>query len=584
MVPATSPSALQADLIRVDYALNSMRDAGFDLSTAGGEIVDNSIEGKATSIRIRTVEGQIPQGQKSTKAIVQIAFADNGIGIPHEILANSLTLGFSTRYNERNGLGRFGVGMKLASISQARRVDIYTQPLGDSHYYHAYLDLDEVASGKQTHIQARPVENYPPEFADLMQVHKKETPFESGTLVIWSKVDRLTGGGRYGSSLDEYLQEFTKFLARAYRKFIDSSLSIELNGREITLHDPLFLLDTPRAAQALKSVGENPESKATVLEETDFEIDGHKVHVTVTVYPEGVRRTRGKGGMEERLGEAFKSLYIPENEGRVSILRHGREIYYDIIPRLFPGGVQFMDRFIGVEIAFPAALDEYFQVRHVKRGAEPVSKLRQQVRQTIDRPIRAARQAIQATWDETARQDRDGSKDHQQAQEAVQQAEQTSPRGRAGSDLSPAETEQLVMELLADLIIDPVAEPERAHEIRARIKELPITLVDGGWPGKELIEITHLNGKAIVRFNHRHLFMKEVYQPVQAAAKRDSIEPDEALRLLRRVEIALDVMFMAYAKAENMHAHPDVYDDLRSYWGQFTQAYIREALASEQME
>jgi hypothetical protein len=59
-----------------------------------------------------------------SKAISQVAWfavADNGAGIPETILADVLTVGFSTRYGSRDSIGRFGVGFKLASISQARR-------------------------------------------------------------------------------------------------------------------------------------------------------------------------------------------------------------------------------------------------------------------------------------------------------------------------------------------------------------------------------------------------------------------------------------------------------------------------------
>lgn len=44
------------------------------------------------------------------------------------------------------------------------------------------------------------------------------------------------------------------------------------------------------------------------------------------------------------------------------------------------------------------------------------------------------------------------------------------------------------------------------------------------------------------------------------------------IELARRTETALDILFLAYAQAENMHNDPTVFDDLRSYWGQFTQA------------
>lgn len=46
-------------------------------------------------------------------------------------------------------------------------------------------------------------------------------PIESGTLIIWFKIDRLMNEGKYGNSVSESLQDLNKFLARAYRKFID---------------------------------------------------------------------------------------------------------------------------------------------------------------------------------------------------------------------------------------------------------------------------------------------------------------------------------------------------------------------------
>lgn len=68
-------------------------------------------------------------------------------------------------------------------------------------------------------------------------------PFESGTLIIWSKIDRLMNEGKYGNSISEPLQDLTKFLARAYRKFIDKGLVIQLDDKILDLYDPLMLLD-----------------------------------------------------------------------------------------------------------------------------------------------------------------------------------------------------------------------------------------------------------------------------------------------------------------------------------------------------
>lgn len=84
------PNQLKGDLVSVDAALESMRDSGFDLPTAVGEVVDNSIESTARHIKIKTgfLKGK-------TKVINEIAFSDDGFGICPDILHNVLTIGLS---------------------------------------------------------------------------------------------------------------------------------------------------------------------------------------------------------------------------------------------------------------------------------------------------------------------------------------------------------------------------------------------------------------------------------------------------------------------------------------------------------
>jgi hypothetical protein len=469
-------------------------------------------------------------------------------------------------------------------------VKIYTKPLGDEHCYHAYLDLDEVSKGLQTLIKAEIVNAFPSEYSNLMQYPqginhpKKGEPFESGTLVVWSKVDRLIDGGNYGSGIQERINELTKFLARAYRIFIDKGFYIELNGKHITLYDPLFLLKNLKVIENF-----DKDLKADILDEGVIKIDGHKVDVKVTLYPKEFRQLKGLGGREKNPvtkaeDSRFRGLYIRDNEGRISIVRNGREIYYDIVPKLLPYGVQDIDRFIGIEVSFPAALDEYLQVRHVKRGAEPVTKLREELKKFLEKPIKAARKNIREVWKDTEIAERNKARQHQFAEEAVQRAEKSLPDGRGGLKVDTQTQEKFLEDLILDLGIDPKQNPEQAEEVKQRVQEFPITIVDHGWPGKELFEITHLNGKATVRINHRHPFIQQVYDPLKDLASRDSstVTTEEAIEIAKKAEIGLDILFMAYAKAENMSSDPDnMYGDLRSYWGQHAQAYTREALSDK---
>lgn len=557
-----------AEIVQVDKALESYRDAGYDLTAAAGELVDNSIDwGKASIVRIR------PRWDENRKRIEKMGFADDGVGIPVDILSQVLSLGFSSGYGSRGGLGRFGVGLKLATLAIAPRVDIYTKRADSDAVWHTYLDLDEIKEGAQTLIEAQECDGFPEEFADLME--DEGEPFASGTLIVWSKIDRLEEGGRYGQANRERMQELLRFLSRAYRRFIDNGLGLELDGRPITLHDPLFLLPNPRVIDRF-----GPDVTATIVDRATIEIEDSRVEVTVTLLPEVFRHHRGKGGRADRSGGAFSDLYIPDNEGKISFLRQGREINYDLVARMLPGGKKEIDRFIGIEVSFPAALDEYFQVRNVKRGVVPVSKLREELRKFLDKPVRAARKEIRQHWNAVDAKESATNPEHDLAEEAVDRAEESTPRGRAGEGIGPEEADQLLDHLLDETLGEDAGAAERS-ETKERLQKRSISILDGGWPGKELMEITHLNGKAVIRLNTQHPFVTAIYSELKALADRDAteVEGSEAIELARRTKLAIDLLLMGYAKAENVSPSPEEkYGELRSDWGRFTSTYLREAL------
>jgi anti-sigma regulatory factor (Ser/Thr protein kinase) len=561
-----------APLTQAEHALESSRDSGFDLSAAAGELVDNSYEAGARHVRIKTIRDK-------TGSILELGVADDGLGIPPDLLASVLSLGFSTRYNSRESLGRFGMGLKLASLSQAQRVEVHTKVKGDDRVFSTYLDLSEVRSGTQKDLTVAEDTTWPGEFAGLMADPVSKEPFGSGTLVVWRKIDRLQEGGRFGTSVEEKVQGLKKFLARAYRRFIDSGLRIELDGQEVTLHDPLFLLENPRVSKRFPGV-----PKAETIDSGTFEIDKQEVRWTVTLLPTQFRERPSLGGRASKGREGFADLHIPDNESKISMLRNGREIYYDLVPKLYPGGRDQVDRYIGVEIDFPATLDEYFQVRNVKRGAEPVSKLREELRKAIEKPVKRARKDIRNYWHHVDQEVRSKTGDeHVPAHDIADVFEQTAPAGRANLDRTEEEVDEALEQIVVDMGLDPEdpASQEKADWVRDSFDRRAVTIVNGQWPGKELLDIKHLTGKAIVTVNDRHPFMSELVGPLKSMASLDPEELDmnEVATLLDKLSVGMDLLLIGYAKAENMHADPDeAYGELRGHWGLFTSGLIREAV------
>ena len=92
-------------------ALLSMRNSDFDAYSAVGEVIDNSIQAEAQNVRL-----SVAFTADRHESITAIAFGDDGTGMSGDVLHRCLQLGYSTRYNDRRGIGRFGVGATLAAI------------------------------------------------------------------------------------------------------------------------------------------------------------------------------------------------------------------------------------------------------------------------------------------------------------------------------------------------------------------------------------------------------------------------------------------------------------------------------------
>lgn len=582
---------LSAPLTQTSHALESSRDSGFDLASSVGEIVDNSIEARATWVRIRTCEAE------DGSAINQMAFADNGTGIPLEHLASVLSLGYSSRYNSREGMGRFGVGLKLASLGQSRSVEVYTRPEGSEQIYCTTLDLDAVRDGEQTDLSVREVSGFPEDFADLMTDPVSGDPFKTGTLVLWTDIDRLPDGGKsnrgksarylYADTLEVRRAKLEKFLARAYRRFLADGRSIDLDGSVIDLYDPTFQLPSPRLVRQFGA-----DHTGTIIQETGADevvIDGHQVRIRVTLAPLATRAEKGKGARE------FEELYLADRKGladdnqAISIMREDREIYFALVPKMYPtdtSGTADLDRFIGVEVSFPASLDEYFQVRNVKRGAEPVDELRTRIRDFIQNPIKDARKQIRADWENAEKSKFAGPTDkgHEPTLGAMDRAADSMPSAPAKEETTPEKEQEVLFEIAEDHGIDPRDEANAPimDDMREKFQERAIMITDGGWPGKDMFSIDHLSGKFVLKINHRHPFIRDVYDVVKVEAAKDAAEltGDDVKRLLMKVDVAFDVLLTAYAKAENMHRDPDTaYGPLRSYWGVIAAALINEGIA-----
>lgn len=88
------------------------------IETALADLVDNAIDAAASDVVIRFVQ----RGGRLRSLYV----ADNGHGISSELIDSAMTVGGRREY-ETGSLGKFGLGMKAASFSQARNLTVFSR-------------------------------------------------------------------------------------------------------------------------------------------------------------------------------------------------------------------------------------------------------------------------------------------------------------------------------------------------------------------------------------------------------------------------------------------------------------------------
>lgn len=569
MTAPTSPQPIPPFL--AGRALKSMRDSGFSLPTALGEVIDNSIEADANRVIVDMREVAV---DRKRKAVDRIAVADDGTGMDDRVLQRYLQIGYSTRYMSDTTIGKYGVGATTAALAFATRIDVWSRTAKNGPFRHVVLDLDEAVADEDA---GNTVAIAPPDEHPVPDDLRALLPAGTGTLVVWSNVDRLADGT--GSHQPGQLKsEVEKELSRIFRDFLHGGIQIEIrHGGDATRlmpHDPTYRLDGTWADQAIsdelaRAAGEGPRADqprhfpARSVWDDDIEVAGSKVRLAITVYPDEVVRERGKGG------DAFaRKLRIPENQGKISFMRRGREISYTNVPMIFGSAVKEADRFIGLEVRFEPELDRMMGVRNVKRGAEPSAELRQALRDVLVPQMKQARNLVQDRWRQTARDTRDTDGEHAPINDAVAEANRNLPKSRAEQVPDDPDADQA----FEDLAHDMGKTGDDAAEYVDRIRGLPFVIESVDWPGDQLFEIVHAGKTTIIRLNKRHRFYREMYTPVRNLSQQDpdTVIGEDAVAVARRAAEAITLLFIAYAKAESMHETPDEqYNELRGWWGNF---------------
>lgn len=337
----TREDEVSAAVVAQGAFILATRDTGYrDLSAALAELIDNAIQAEASAVSI-----SIGHDERCVHPDLRIAVLDNGRGMAGATLREALRFGGTNRFGDRSGLGRFGMGLPNSSVSQARRLEVYSWQDSKRPLY-TYLDVDEVASGTMVGIP-RPARRSLPRWA-----LKNAAP--SGTLVIWTHCDRLST-----ARVPVVVEQLRRTLGRVYRTYLWHGVTMAVNGERVMPSDPLFV-DSRAAIHGARAFGAPLRYEITTSA-------GRVSTVEVRFSELPLSRWAGWSDDEKR------AAAIVGGSG-VSVLRAGREIDY---------GWYFMGRkrrenyddWWRCEVTFSPELDELFGVTHNKQGINPETSL-----------------------------------------------------------------------------------------------------------------------------------------------------------------------------------------------------------------
>lgn len=397
------PERAETPLLSGIQTVKSIRDTGYKSTDyAIAELIDNAVDAKARNVTVAIVERSQAGAHRQTYRVSEIMVIDDGHGMDEACSNLALSFGGAGDYNSRTKIGRFGMGLPQASVSQCRLTEVWSwQKSQPEHAHRTCLDLDAIEKGTKTELTV-PWPTSPgnakheptPSWGCKLfrELHRSEMvagqPMSSGTIVRWSMLDRL----RWVKATS-VLWHTEFLLGRIYRRFIaNGDLQINIiiandegegdlsvtNHQKVRANDPMYLMrpedtvleywekadpeaDDPADRSSWLKIVDEPPFMPVYTERKPYTInrpDGNGQAEVIVRFSEvkPVARPGEKAGSFTNLGKQAK-----ENRG-VSMIRAGRELLLEKTLVTEP-----VDRWWGVEVEFSPHLDEVFGVTNNKQ-------------------------------------------------------------------------------------------------------------------------------------------------------------------------------------------------------------------------
>ncbi len=339
--------------------IESTRAIGYSLEAAVADIIDNSIAANAKKVDIHFFPIDA----------AYIAILDNGCGMNEKEIDLAMQYGSKSPIEQRDkkDLGRFGLGLKTASLSQCRCLTVISKQ--DNNIEGRRWDIDHVSEmGDWSLIILDDNEmNQLPQIDELKK-------YESGTLVIWQKLDRLKAGEiNFELSLGRKIDRVREHLSLVYHRYLAgesgiTKLKLSINGEKIRPIDPFL---TEKSVQA--------------MDDEILVIKGNKILVRPYILPhisklssEEIKMLGGKDGLRKQQG-----FYVYRNK---------RLLVWGTWFRMMRQGD--LSKLARIRVDIPNTLDDLWTLDIKKSSALPPAE----VRKNLEIIINQIAERSKRTW------------------------------------------------------------------------------------------------------------------------------------------------------------------------------------------
>jgi hypothetical protein len=345
--------------------LESLRGLGYSPPTALADLVDNSIAANAGVVAIHL---------ESAGAGSWVRIVDDGVGMDDAGLEAAMRLGARDPRAVRpaTDLGRFGLGLKTASFSQARRLTVASRKKnGPIVCLRWDLDLIERGMGAEWHLFEGPTPGSEHLFSPLEQM-------THGTIVLWENLDRIVTDGFTGGDMIELADRVEAHLAMTFHRLLEGItpvLRLSLNGRALKPWDP-YLIGHPSKAL------ESPEYR--ILHTTGVFLQCHVLPHRDMLKPTEQETAAGLGGWTHQEG-----FYVYRNKrlllagGWLGLGDGGKPWTRDEAHRL-----------ARIRLDIPNSEDADWKINVIKSSASPPVRLRSQLHRLATETRNVARRVF----------------------------------------------------------------------------------------------------------------------------------------------------------------------------------------------